>query len=293
MSLYDTTKDPAVLDRTMRWAQENEWQVGKETEPSNTMTCGQVYLDLYSLKRDPAMIAQMRQFIDKQLPLDVPGRKAWWYCDALFVAPPTLAMMAKATGERKYLDYLHKMYWDVADCLFAPAEGLFFRDTTYFDAKTPNGKKVFWARGNGWVIASIPRVLRYLPADDPDYARYVRLYRTMAAAICKAQGNDGLWRSNLADPDQFPTPETSSTTFFCYALAAGINDGHLPRDEYLDAAIRAWQGLASLVQPDGKLGYVQGVASEPGPASAQDTHEYALGVFLLAGSEMIKLGDKR
>ena len=291
MALYDTTKDSAVLGRTLQWAQENEWQVGKETEPSNTMTCGQVYLDLYFLKKDPAMIAKMREYIDTQVALDVPGRKAWWYCDALFVAPPTLAMMAKATGERKYLDYLHKMYWDVTDHLFDRQYGLFYRDETYFDAKTPNGKKVFWARGNGWVIASIPRVLRYLPTDDPDYERYVKLYRTMAASIRKAQGKDGLWRSNLADPDQFPNPETSSTTFFCYALAAGINDGHLPREEYLDSANRAWRGLASMVQPDGKLGYVQGVASEPGPASADMTHEYALGVFLLAGSEIIKLNE--
>ena len=82
MALYDTTKDSAVLGRTLRWAQENEWQVGKETEPSNTMTCGQVYLDLYFLKKDPAMIAKMREFIDGQVALDVPGRKAWWYCDA-------------------------------------------------------------------------------------------------------------------------------------------------------------------------------------------------------------------
>jgi unsaturated rhamnogalacturonyl hydrolase len=293
MALYDTTKDAAVLGRTLRWAQENEWQVGKEMEPSNTMTCGQVYLDLYFLKKDPAMIAKMREFIDGQVALDMPGRKAWWYCDALFVAPPTLAMMGKATGERKYLDYLHKMYWDVVDHLFDRQYGLFYRDQTYFDAKTQSGKKVFWARGNGWVIASIPRVLRYLPADDPDYGRYVKLYRAMAASICKAQGTDGLWRSNLADPDQFPNPETSSTTFFCYALAAGINDGHLPRAEYLDSANRAWRGLASLVQPDGKLGYVQGVASEPGPASADMTHEYALGVFLLAGSEIIKLNESR
>jgi len=38
---------------------------------------------------------------------------------------------------------------------------------------------------------------------------------------------------------------------------------------------------------------VQEVASEPGPATADMTHEYALGVFLLAGSEIIKLNESR
>ena len=293
MALYETTKDPAVLDQALRWAQEDQWAEGREKEPSNRMTCGQTYLQLYFLKKDPAMIAKMKAFIDGQIASGVPGRKAWWYCDSLYVASPTLAMIAKATGDNRYLDYLHKMYWDVTDHLFDGKYRLFYRDETYFDAKTSNGKKVFWARGNGWVIASIPRVLRYLPTNDPDYKRYVRLYRALAASTSKVQGKDGLWRSNLADPNQFPNPETSSTAFFCYALAAGINDGHLPRKRYRDVAIRAWEGLASMVQPDGKLGYVQGVASEPGPASADMTQEYAMGLFMLAGTEIIKLVENR
>ena len=99
MALYETTKDPAILDQALRWAQENQWAEGQEKEPSNRMTCGQTYLQLYFLKNDPAMIAKMKAFIDRQISSGVPGRKAWWYCDALYVASPTLAMMAKATGE--------------------------------------------------------------------------------------------------------------------------------------------------------------------------------------------------
>jgi hypothetical protein len=48
-----------------------------------------------------------------------------------------------------------------------------------------------------------------------------------------------------------------------------------------------------MVHPDGKLGYVQTVAAEPGPASADSTHEYALGIFMLAGNEIIKLKEGR
>src|SRR5437016_286518 len=149
------------------------------------------------------------------------------------------------------------------------------------------------AAGQCLVNPKIPKVLRYPPTNDPEFQRYVRLYRALAASISKVQGKDGLWRSNLADPSQFPNPETSSTAFFCYALSAGINDGHLSRKAYRNIAIRAWEGLASMVQPDGKLGYVQGVASEPGPASADMTQEYAMGIFMLAGTEIIKLVENR
>jgi rhamnogalacturonyl hydrolase YesR len=95
------------------------------------------------------MIVKMKGYIDGQIESAVPGHQAWWYCDTLFVAPPTLAMMAKATGDRRYLDYLHKMYWDVTDQLFDRKYRLFYRDEHYFDATTPNGKKV---------LAPVPRV---------------------------------------------------------------------------------------------------------------------------------------
>jgi len=289
MALYETTHDPAVLAQAMKWARKHEWAEGESTAPANQMTCGQTYLQLYFLKHNPAMIAKIRAFMDRRIAANEPGRKVWFYCDSLYVAPPALAMMAKATGQRKYLGYLHRMYWDVADYLFDKNYGLFYRDGSYFNATTQNGKKVFWSRGNGWVIAGIPRILRYLPRDDNDYGRYVELFKALAAAAVRTQGADGLWRSNLTDPEQFPNPETSGSAFFCYALAWGVNNGYLPHQEYAASAIKAWKGLARLVQPDGKLGYVQPVGKEPAGAWPGQTHEYGSGAFLLAGSEMVKL----
>ena len=42
-------------------------------------------------------------------------------------------------------------------------------------------------------------------------------------------------------------------------------------------------------QPDVKLGFVQPVGAAPKPATSQLTHEYAMGLFLLAGEEIFKL----
>ena len=52
---------------------------------------------------------------------------------------------------------------------------------------------------------------------------------------------------------------------------------------------RAWAGLVRHVDADGRLGYVQPVGADPRPATREMTHEYAMGLFLLAGEEMIKL----
>lgn len=290
-ALFRTTKDPRVLDQVMRWAEKHQWKEGDQDTAVNKLTVGQTYLELYFLKKDPAMIAGIRAYAD-ELMATSPSRprERWYYCDTLYVGPPTLAMLGKATGDRKYYDYLDKVYWDVTDHLFDKRYGLFYRDKSYFDAETARGKKVFWSRGNGWVIAGIPRVLEYLPGDHPSYDRYVDLLRTMAASIAKAQGDDGLWRANLADADQYPGPETSGTAFFCYALAWGINRGILDRQVYLPVVRKAWKGLGAAVDNHGRLGWVQPVGAAPAAASRDQTHEYAAGLFLLAGSEMVKLG---
>ena len=289
MALYKTTTDPRILDQAMRWTQKHEWQAGDEQEPANRMTCGQTYLELYFLKNDPAMIAGIRAEVDEQIAATVSPRKAWYYCDTLYVGPPTLAMLGKATDKATYYRYLNRVYWDVTDHLFDKERGLFYRDKGYFDKKTRNGKKVFWSRGNGWVIAGIPRVLEHLPKDDPYHDRYVGLLRTLAASVARAQGDDGLWRTNLADADQYPGPETSGTAFFCYAMTWGINQNILEKDVYLPVVRKAWKGLVAAVHDSGKLGWVQPVGADPQYASPDSTHEYAVGAFLLAASEMVKL----
>ena len=96
-------------------------------------------------------------------------------------------------------------------------------------------------------------------------------------------------RANLDDPDQHPNPETSGSAFFCYAFAWGINNGLLDRDKFLPVTMKAWEGLVRRVHPDGKLGFVQPVGASPKPATSDMTHEYAMGLFLLAGEEMAKL----
>ncbi len=294
MGLYRATGDPDVLEQAIRWAEKHDWAEGNEREKANKKTCGQTYLELYFLNRRPERIEKIKDYVDQRIEEIHSGRspiEAWYYCDTLYVGPPTIAMLGHATGNQKYFDYLNEVYWAVADHLYDPEYHLFYRDAHYFDAETPSGKKVFWARGNGWVLGGIPRILEYLPQENACYDAYVALFREMSQAIAARQGDDGLWRSNLVDPRQHPNPETSSTAFFCYAMAWGIHKGMLDRKTYLPVVRRAWRGLVRHVDADGKLGYVQPVGASPKPATAEMTHEYAMGLFLLAGEQMLKLID--
>ncbi|MEI6244614.1 MAG: glycoside hydrolase family 88 protein, partial [Acidobacteriota bacterium] len=172
----------------------------------------------------------------------------------------------------------------------------FSRDDTYLinaagDGKREaNGRRVFWSRGNGWVMGGLVRLLKELPANYPKRAFYVSLYKEMAARVIQLQQPDGLWRSSLLDPDAYPGGEASGSGFYTYALAWGINTGVLDAKTYAPAVRKAWTGMTSLLQPDGHVGWVQPIGQDPRRDFSPESWEvYGTGAFLLAGSEVIKL----
>jgi len=289
MAAYSSTRRNEYLQQSLRWSEGRDWKLGDRPRHADDHSPAQTYLEIYLLKKDPLMIAQTKSTVDAMLADPKPGREDWWWCDALFMAPPVLVRLNAATGDKKYLDYMNTMWWDTTDFLFDPDAKLYYRDKAYIGKLNPNGKKIFWARGNGWVMAGTVRVLQYLPRNNKDRKRFVNLLQTMAASVSRVQGDDGLWRPSLLDPQEVPVPETSSSGFFCYALAWGINQGYLDRKTYLPVVKKAWRGLIGAVRADGKLGNVQAIGAAPAKLTAEDNQEYGSGAFLLAASEMYKL----
>ncbi|MBI0533236.1 MAG: glycosyl hydrolase family 88 [Sphingomonas sp.] len=213
----------------------------------------------------------------------------WCWCDALFMAPPTLLHLGRSLRDPRYAAFVHEEFRATADYLYDPGERLFFRDSRFFDRRDARGRKLFWSRGNGWVIAGLARIIGVLPADDPHRAYYVRLFRDMASRLVTLQKPDGYWAPSLLDNGPDTPPESSGTGFFTYAFAWGVRHGILDATVYRPAAIRGWAAMQRAVQPDGMLGWVQQVSDRPDAVNRDDTQFYGSGAYLLAGTAMYDL----
>jgi rhamnogalacturonyl hydrolase YesR len=282
-------------------AEANQWKPAPRPYHADDHVVCQTYLDLWFLHRDPKMIAPTQERFDWILahrattPLlfdrktNPKNQERWSWCDALFMSPPAWARLWKATGDTRYLDFAIEEWWVTSDYLYDKEEHLYFRDSTLFDKREPNGKKIFWSRGNGWVMGGLVRMLELLPADHASRPRFVQQFREMADKIVTLQQPDGFWRASLLDPGHYPMQETSGTGFYTYALAWGINHGLLDRARFEPAVRRAWAALASCVKPDGQLTHVQPVGFTPVTFDADNTEPFGVGAFLLAGSEVRRL----
>lgn len=298
-SLHEDAYRDAMLEAGRKFG----WQLGPRTTHADDHAVGYMYLELYKQDHDAKMLEPTKAEFDHVMTLpDVctescpPWHDAttpmWWWCDALFMAPPVWAELADITGNKAYLDHMDREWWVTSKLLYDPVEHLYSRDTSYLNKYEANGKKIFWSRGNGWVIAGLAEVLDAMPKDYPSRPRYVEQFRQMAEKLKSIQGADGLWQPGLLG--SYPLPEISGSAFFVYAMAWGINHGILDRKAYLPVVRKGWAGLLMHVYTDGRLGSIQPIGGGPDSYKPQTSYVFGVGAFLMAGSEMQELaGSKR
>lgn len=312
MEAYKITQNEAWRRYSEEWAAHNNWMGAKSTDKTkwkytygetdehvlfgDWQICFQTYADLYNLDPAPHKIARAREVMEYQM--STPQNNYWWWADGLYMVMPVMTRLYKITGNRQYLDKLHT-YLNYADSImYDKKAGLYYRDAKYVypKHKSANGKKDFWARGDGWVFAGLARVLQGLPADDPHRKEYIKRFKTMAKAVMRCQQNEGYWTRSMLDPDHAPGPETSGTAFFTYGLLWGINNGYFKGTKYNNAALKGWKYLTNTaLQPDGKVGYVQPIGEKAIPGQVVDansTANFGVGAFLLAACEMYRHSEQ-
>lgn len=302
MAFSKIAPDRKYLDAMRAMGEKNQWRPGLRPGHADDYAVVATYAQIYQADRDPRMLRPATALFNFLATRKYDEPLAWGnaietrelaWCDALFMGPPAMAAMTVATGDQRYLELANRLWWKTTDYLYDKQEHLYYRDSRFFEPREPNGKKVFWSRGNGWVIAGLARLLDDMPENYPDRPKYLTLFREMAERVAALQGQDGYWRASLLDPDSRPNPETSGTGFFTFALAWGVNREILDRATYAPAIRKGWTALVAAVHADGMLGWVQRIGDQPGATTADTTEVYGVGALLLAGSEVQRFAVAR
>jgi rhamnogalacturonyl hydrolase YesR len=305
-ALADHRPDDAHLARAVLAMGEGEgWRPGPRPYHADDQAIAQAYLWAASHGAGAAAVAPTRAHLNRILaeppqvglafyagPNGIECETRWCWADALFMAPPAWIALSRQTGDARYRRYALAEYRRTVDFLYDPAERLLYRDSRFFERRDAAGRKEFWSRGNGWVFASLARIIPMLPAGDPDRTWMEGLFQAMAARLVALQKPDGYWAPSLLAAENAP-PETSGTAFFTYGLAWGVKAGLLERAAYEPAARRGWAALTRAIQPDGRLGYVQQVSDRPEQVAPTDTQYYGTGAFLLAATAIADLAPAR
>lgn len=306
---YKLTGNKKYLDYSKAWAEKNQWMGARSQDRSewkysygesdeyvlfgDWQIAFQTYIDLYVIdgKQDPSKIERAREVMEYQM--STGKNDYWWWSDGLYMVMPVMTKLYNITGNELYLEKL-KEYHDFAESImYDEEEHLYYRDAKYVypEHKSANGKKDFWARGDGWVVAALAKIIPDLPQGDLK-EEFTTRFKDMAGALASSQQEEGYWTRSMLDPEHAPGPETSGTAFFTYGLLWGVNNGVLDKEKYLPIIAKSWSYLENVaIQDNGTLGYVQPIGERAIPGQVIDknsTSAFGVGAFLLAASEMAR-----
>ena len=313
MEAYFLTGNEKYRAYSEAWANHNQWKGAKsnnraewvynygETDKhvlfGDWQICFQTYIDLYNILPEDHKVRRAREVMEYQM--STPKNDYWWWSDGLYMVMPVMTKLYKLTGNQKYLDKLYEYICYSDEIMLDKETGIYFRDAKYVypKHKSANGKKDFWARGDGWVLAGLEKVLKDLPADYKHHQFFVDKYKKLAKSIAEIQQPEGYWTRSMMDPEHAPGPETSGTAFFTYGFLWGINNGYLDEATYMPVVNKAWNYLKNTaLQKSGKVGYVQPIGERAIPGQVVDVNSqsnFGVGAFLLAACEYVRYLESR
>lgn len=312
MEAYRLTGNAKYLEYSDKWARHNKWSGATGQDPqkwqyktygegqehvlfADWQVCFQTYADMYAMNPDAYKVARAKEVLGREALM--PQNDFWWWVDALYMGMPAFSKMYRMTGDEAYLDKLYANFKYADDLMFDKTDHLYYRDAKYIYPahKTEAGKKDFWARGNGWALAGLAKVLADVPETWQHRAVLVERFRQLAEAVSKCQQEGGYWTRSMLDPKQAEGEETSGTALFAYGLLWGMNNGLLDRAVYGGVADNAWKYLSTVaLQADGSVGYVQPIgekAVKGQKLTSANANNFGTGAFLLAACEKVRYDD--
>ncbi len=172
------------------------------------------------------------------------------WLDGLYMASPFLAQYAVQFHEPALFDDVAKQIVLMDRHAYDPQTGLYYhawdeaRAQSWANPQTgvsPN----FWSRAIGWYGMAIVDSLDYLPVNQPEMDQLVLILGRVADGIVKWQDpQSGAWWqvTNLGER-KGNYLEATGSAMFVYTLAKAVNKGYLPREKYLPAILKGYEGL--------------------------------------------------
>ncbi len=300
-AVHRATNDDAVLEYIQTWV-DYHLARGVHINRNDAVVPVTSALYLYDVLGDPAyldLVDQAETYLDEVAPrLDdgaiahmmITPNQIW--VDSLFMFGTFDAMDGAITGNITAFDALAEQFRLFRTHLVSQNFGLYWHMYDEIVDRHVSGTPTFWARGNGWALASLAVLLTELPADHPDRPALVSAFTSHAAAVMTWQDVSGLWWTVLNRPGDTYL-ETSASALFCFALLRGAHLGILGSNAEA-AAEKALTGLVSVIDYDDEGNpVVTGIskATNPGPywmyarVPVGDDEPYGVGAVMMAFEE--------
>lgn len=260
--------------------------IEKDIKPQNVNNCaiGDILLTLFDMFKDEKYLEKAKELGDfilsyrDRLPsggiVHEPGTRQLWIDTVYMICPFMIKLGGNYREEGLKQLHIHIRY------LMNPNVFLFYHA---WDENTLSLTQHYWARGNGWMLATLVEVIPYIEEEDKPY--FESIIKGMANSLGRLQDKTGLWHTLINMRDTYL--ETSGSALLGYGLHRAILLGIIDKS-YMDIVNKVFSGIKSRIDRDGN---VLGVSEGTGPGNYIYYAKRKLGAFPHGqGSVLLFLG---
>ncbi len=176
--------------------------------------------------------------------------KSIWV-DSIMMYGVFTSLYAKENNHKELMDFAKTQPMFFAKYLQDDEDKLFYHSYWTKRKHTYPKKKLFWGRGNGWVIAAMPMLLDNLEeGKERDLA--LKILQETSHALEKYQREDGFFETVINKPGKTYI-ESSATALIASGWLHGVRKGYLD-ESYKEKGLKALKAVVdSLETKDGCL----------------------------------------
>ena len=130
-----------------------------------------------------------------------------------------------------------------AECMMDPEDHLWYHSFWIKRGRHYPEKKYFWARGNGWVVSALPKILDCI-GDHPERERMLEVLRMTVEAVVKKQDASGGFNTLLGRNTYL---ESSAGALIADGIFHSVRMGYLD-ESYLPYAEKAYDFVVSCIK---------------------------------------------
>ena len=172
--------------------------------------------------------------------------KSIWV-DSLMMFSVFPARYAAAEGDRDLLEIAARQPALYADCMMDKEDHLWYHSYWVKRGSHYPKRKYYWARGNGWVVSALPKILACI-GDHPDREKIVEVFRMTVDAVVKKQHPSGGFNTLLGRHTYL---ESSASALIADGIYRAVGAGYLG-EEYLPYAEKAFAFATSCLKIKGE-----------------------------------------
>ena len=174
--------------------------------------------------------------------------EGWFYPKSVWVDSVMMygvftSWYGKTSGDQELYDFAIRQPELFAKYLQDPTDKLFYHSYWTKWKTTYPMRKFYWGRGNGWVIAGLPKVIHNLPEGSKERERALQILNETSQALIPYQREDGFFETVFNKPAKTYI-ENSATALIAAGWLEGVLNGYLNKS-FEQPAIKALEAVVN------------------------------------------------